>query len=103
VLREIGWSGPLEVGAGDVIEHQIRLEAEEVPETIIERYFDLVFGSIELIERAVPRLQLTRMDADSAVGVPIGSESSALAITEEVRFKPAGQVVLAGGPDESVG
>jgi hypothetical protein len=36
VLGKAGWSGALEVRAGDVIKHQLRLEAEEVAQAVIQ-------------------------------------------------------------------
>jgi hypothetical protein len=41
VLGELVRARALEVGAGDVVEHQVGLEAEEVAETVVERHFDL--------------------------------------------------------------
>ena len=35
--------------------------------------------------------------------VPMGDESPAPAITEEVSLQPAGQTVFAGGPDKAIG
>ena len=44
VLGEIVWARALEVGTGDVVEHQVGLEAEEVAEAVVERHFDPVLG-----------------------------------------------------------
>ena len=44
VLGEVGRPGTLEVGAGDVVEHQVRLEAEQITEAVIEGHLDLFLG-----------------------------------------------------------
>jgi hypothetical protein len=93
----------LEVGAGDVVEHQVGLEAEEVAEAVVERHFDLVLGRVELIEGAVPGVELAGMDADPAALVPMGNEASALAVADEVGLEPAGEAVLTGRGDEPIG
>ena len=103
VLGEIGRPGALEIGAGDVIEHQVRLEAEQVAEVMIEGHLDLFLGGHELIEGAVPGLELLEVDPDSLVLVPIGNEPAAPAIAEEVSLQPAGQAMFAGGADEPIG
>ena len=103
MLGEIVRTCALEVGAGDVVEHQVGLEAEEVAEAVVERHLDLVLGRVELIEGAVPGVELAGMDADPAVLVPVGDEASALAVADEVGLEPAGEAVLTGGGDEPVG
>src|SRR5262249_52515009 len=74
VLGEADGPGALEVGTGDVIEHQLRLEAEPVAEAMIEGHLDLLLGGYELIEGAVPGLELLEGDPDSLVLVPVGHE-----------------------------
>ena len=103
VLGEVVWARALEVRTGDVVEHQLGLEAEEVAEAVVERHFDAVFGRVELVEGAVPGVELAGMNADPPALVPVGDEASALAVTDEVGFEPAGEAVLAGGGDEPVG
>ena len=58
---------------------------------------------MELVEGAVPGVELAGVDADPAARVPLGKEASALAVADEVGFEPAGQAVLTGGSDEPVG
>ena len=103
VLGEVVRAGALEVGAGDVVEDQIGLEAEEVAEAVIQRHFDLVLGLEELVEGAVPGIELAGMDADPSAAVPMGDEPSALAVADEVGLEPAGQAMLTGRGDEPVG
>ena len=103
MLGEVHWPATFEVRAGDIVEHQIRLEAEQVTEPAVEVYFDLVFGCVELIECAIPGVQLPGMHADPPVSVPVGNEASAQAIADEVALEPAGQSMFAGWLDESIG
>ena len=58
---------------------------------------------MELVEGAVPGVELAGMDADPAALVPMGDEASALAVADEVGFEPAGQAMLTGRGDEPVG
>ena len=70
---------------------------------MIEGHLDLLLGGHELVEGAVPGLELLEVDPDSLVLVPVGHEPAAPAIAEEVGLQPAGQAMFAGGPDESIG
>jgi hypothetical protein len=58
---------------------------------------------VELIEGAIPGVQLPGMDTDPSALVPVGNEASALAIADEVAFEPTGQSMFAGRLDQSVG
>src|SRR5207248_10295329 len=64
---------------------------------------DLVLGVVELIEGAIPGIQLPGMDADPPPLVPVREEASAPTITDEITFEPAGQSVLAGRSDQAIG
>src|SRR5262249_54853225 len=103
VLGELVRPRALEIGTGDVVEHQLGLEAEEVAEAVVERHFDRLLGRAELIEGAIPGVELARMDADPAALVPLGDEASALAVADEVGLEPAGEPMLTGRRDEPVG
>src|SRR4051812_48627764 len=103
VLGEVVRAGALEVGAGDVVKDQLGLEAEEVAEAVVEGDFDPVLGREELVEGAVPGVELAGMDADPAALVPVGNEASPLAVADEVGLQPARERVLAGWGDEPVG
>src|SRR5271168_4853958 len=100
MLGEFRRAGALEVGAGDVVEHQVGLEAEEVAEAVIERHLDLVLGVVELVEGAVPGVELAGMDADPAAFVPVRDEASSFAIADEIGLEPPGEAMLAGRSDE---
>ena len=69
---------------------------------MVEHHFDLVLGRVELIEGAVPGVELAGMDADPPALVPVGDEASALAVADEVGLEPAGEPVLTGRGDEPV-
>ena len=58
---------------------------------------------MELVEGAVPGVELAGMDADPSALVPMGDEASALAVADEVGLEPAGQPMLTGRGDEPVG
>ena len=103
VDRVVVRPGPLEIRAGDIVEDQVGLETEEIAEAVVERYFDPVLGRVELVEGAVPGVELAGMDTDAAALVPVGDEASPRAVADEVGLEPAGEPVLAGRGDEPVG
>ncbi len=70
---------------------------------MIEGQFDLFLGGHELIEGAVPGLELPEMDPDPLVLVPVGHEPPAPAIADEIGLQPAGQAVFAGRAGEAIG
>jgi hypothetical protein len=70
---------------------------------VVERHLDLVLGVVELVEGAVPGVELARMDADPAAAVPVGDEAATLAIADEVGLEPSGEAVFAGRSDEPIG
>src|SRR5262249_22981768 len=60
-------------------------------------------GRDQAIQRAIPGTQLAKVDLDPLVGMPVRQEAPALAIANEVGLQPAGQTVLAGRTNESIG
>jgi hypothetical protein len=94
---------PSKVRAGDVVEHEVGLEAKEVAETVVQRHVDLVLGRVQLIESAIPGVELAGIDSDPPMLAPVRDEASSLAIADEVGLEPTGQAVLAGGGDETIG
>jgi hypothetical protein len=70
---------------------------------VVERDFDLVLGGDELVEGAIPGVELTGMDADPSSAVPVGEKASSLSVADEVGFEPSGEAMLTGGSDEAVG
>src|SRR5450759_5855134 len=75
MLGEVVRARALAVRTGDVVEHQLGLEAEEVAEAVVECHLDLIFGRVELVEGAIPGVELTGMNADSLALVPVGDEA----------------------------
>ena len=94
VPGEVVRPGALEIGTGDVVEDQVGLEAEEVAEAVVQGHFDAVLGPDELVEGAIPGVELTGMDADPSAWVPMGDEPSALTVTDEVGLEPSGEAML---------
>src|ERR1700721_1715363 len=88
VLGKVVRAGAFEVGACDVVEHQLGLEAEEVSESMVERHLNLLLGGMELIEGAIPSIELARMDTDPSALVPMGDEASSLTVAYEVGLEP---------------
>ena len=70
---------------------------------MIQRHLDSVLGPEELVEGAVPGVELAGMDADAAPAVPMGEEAAALPVADEVGLEPTGQAMLTGRGDEPVG
>ena len=102
VLGEAGRPGALEVGAGDVIEHQVRLEAEQVAEAVIKSHLDALLGGHELIEGSVPGLQLAKVDTNPLVLVPLRNKPATLAVTDEVGLQPPRQAMFTRGVDQAI-
>jgi hypothetical protein len=90
-------------GAGDVVQDQVRLEAEEVAELVIERLFDPLLGSVQLIECAIPGRELAGVHPDPLALVPVRHEATTRAIANEVGLQPAGEPLFAGGTDQPIG
>ena len=57
----------LEVGAGEVVEDQIALQSEQVPEAVEEMLLEFVLQRQQGVEGAVPALQLEGLDLDAGV------------------------------------
>src|SRR5260370_20344264 len=58
VCGEVVWTDTLEGRTGDVVEHQVGLQTEETAEAMIERDFDRILGRMELVESAIPSVDL---------------------------------------------
>jgi hypothetical protein len=103
VLGEVVRAGALEIRAGQIVEDQVGFETEEIAEAVVQGHFDAIFSRVELVEGAVPGVELARMDADPSALVPVGNEATAPAVADEVGLEPAGEPMLAGRRDEPVG
>ena len=58
---------------------------------------------MELVEGAIPGVELAGMDADPSALVPMRNEATALAVADEIGLEPAGEPMLTGRGDEPVG
>src|SRR5262245_29556945 len=103
MVREILRPLALEVAAGDVEQHQVRPQAEQVPQALVKPDLDGGLGRDQAIEGAIPGIQLLMMDLDAAARVPVGPEAPAAAIADEVGLQPAGQTVLAARLNQPIG
>src|ERR1700730_10697398 len=89
------WTMSFEVGACDVEEHQLRLELEQVAKPMVERHFDGFFVQLQMIERAIPTLQLNQVDLYPTLILPTRQVAAAGAITDVIGFQPGGQRMFA--------
>ena len=103
VLGEVVRAGTLEIGAGHIVEDQLGLEAEAIAEAVVQGHLDAIFGRQELIEGAIPGVELAGMNADPSAVVPMRNEATTFAVADEVGLEPAGQPMLTGRCDEPVG
>ena len=103
VFGEVLRSRSLEVGTCDVVQHQVRLQAEQVAQTMVERDLDLGLRLDEHVQRAIPRAELTMMHLHASLLLPVRHEASPLPIAHEVGLQPTRQAVLAGRPNQAVG
>jgi len=100
---DLGRPLALEIGRGQIIEHHVDLEREQVAQRDKERVLDLDFALQQLIERAVPPLELAqrhphpRRPAGDALAIvaPFGEPSPAMAVADKVGLKPTRQPMLA--------
>src|SRR5207247_8513999 len=95
--------GIIEIATSTYEQHQIRLQAKQIAQALIETYLDLALGRDQAIQGAIPGTQLAKVHFDALVGMPVRQEASALAIADEVGLQPAGQAMLAGRTTEPIG
>ena len=96
VGAKLGRTGALEIGRGQIVEHHIDLQREQIPQPKKQRQFDLVFDFEQMVERAIPLLELLRLDAHArgAAGLafhvisPGRDEAPAAAITDKITLQP---------------
>ena len=110
-MGSLGRSLALEIGRGQIVEHHVDAQRKQVAQGDKQRVLDLRLARQQLIERAVPVLELPRRDphpwrpARLALGVvaPRRQEAAATAIAHEVGLQPARQAMLAGRRGEPIG
>ena len=99
VGAELGRPLALEIGRGQIVEHHVDLQREQVAQPQKKRVLDLRLAREQLIERAIPLLELTRLDphprrpAGLALQLvaPCGHPAPAVAIADEVGLQPPRQ------------
>jgi hypothetical protein len=100
----------LEVGRSEIVKHHIRLQREQIAQAQIQIALDALLVLEQLIERAIPLLELTHLDlhARCAAGLachlvaPLCHPSPAMTITDEVALQPARQPMLAAGRSKPI-
>ena len=70
---------------------------------MVQRHLDPLFSPVELIERAIPGLELGGMHPNTSMQMPLRHKSAAFAVTDKVDLEPAGDAVLTAGTDEPIG
>src|SRR5262249_56348082 len=94
ILGQARRAMPFEIRAGDVIEHEVRLKTEEIPQPLVQGYFDGALGGDESVQGAVPGLQLLEVNLNTALPRPARHEAPALPITDKIGLQPARQAGL---------
>ena len=61
---------PREVGARQIVKHQFRLEVEQVAQAVVQRHLDPALVQQEMIQRAIPGLQLRRSISHAPLPLP---------------------------------
>src|SRR5262249_22963306 len=80
-----------------------RLKTEEIPQPLVQGYFDGALGGDESVQGAVPGLQLLEVNLNTALPRPARHEAPALPITDKIGLQPARQAVLTAGTHEAIG
>ena len=102
---------PFEIARGQIVEDQIHLQVEQVPQAQKQLLLDPSLGRYQSIQGAIPLFELPILDpyprptAGQPFGFvpPLGEPASALPIANKVRFQPARQAVLAGRLSQAIG
>ncbi len=108
---EIGRPLALEIGRGQIVEHHVDAQREQVTQREKQRVLGLVLAGVQLVERAIPLLQLPRLNAHPrrpagiALGVvaPAGDEAPADPIADKIALQPPRQRMLAARCGEPIG
>ena len=103
VLGELRRTRPFEIRAGDVVEHQLRFQTEQVAQATIQRHLDLGLGLHQPVQGSIPGVELLMMDPHPAALLPVRHETPPLPIADEIGLQPTRQPVLALGSGESIG
>ena len=97
------------VGAGQIVEDQVHLHAEQITHPRIQRIFDLLLDREQAVQRAIPAVQLSILDLDpSLLGdllgrQPIRRPAFPPSVADEGVLQPPGQSVLAARLAQTIG
>ena len=108
---KLGRSLAFEIGRGQIVEHHVDPQREQVAQRQIKRVLDLRLALEQLIERAIPLLQLPRRypHAWASAGLafrvvaPRRDPTPAMTITDEIVLQPLRQRMLAAWARQAVG
>src|SRR5215468_933021 len=95
-------SVPFKICGGQVVKHQIDLQRKQIAQVHKQLELNLLLTCQQLINRAVPLLELTHLDTDPrhstglalSVFAPSRDESPAAAVTDKVALQPLRQRML---------
>jgi hypothetical protein len=101
----------LEVGGGHIVEGKIDFQGEQIAQSKVELLLDLLFVRVQLVQGAIPPLELSRFDSDPwsltpptlLVVPPAGDPAAAFAVAQVGLFQPARETMLTAGGTESIG
>ncbi len=90
VSRERLGAVALEVGGGHIVEGKIDLQGEQIAQSKVELLLDLLFVRVQLVQGAIPPLELSRFDSDPRrltpptllVVAPAGDPAAAFAVAQ---------------------
>ena len=95
-------SGSFEEGGGYVIEHQIRAQAEQIPQFQEDLLFDARFLCAQIIQTLIPKSQLFKVHFHPAGLLPHRHPATALRIAYQIVFQPLRQSVLTARTSETI-
>jgi hypothetical protein len=83
VGAKLGWARPLEIRRGQIVEHHIDLQREQIAQPEEQRQLHRIFRFEQVVEGAVPLLQLLGLDAHAR-----GAAGLAFRVLSPRRDKP---------------
>jgi len=107
----LGRSSALKIGRGQIVEHHVDLKRKQVAQPHKQRVLDLRLAREQLVERAIPLLQLSRRHAHARcpaglafrVVAPCRDEAPTATITDKIALQPLRQRMLAGRRRQPIG
>src|SRR5207247_7186636 len=78
-------------------------KVDRVSRLVKQGDLDAALVEVQMIERAIPTLQLLQVDAHAPLLLPTRNVAAAVAVTNVIAFQPAGQCVFTGWPRQPIG